>query len=410
MNTGRIITTALAATILAIPAMADAPGYFKVPGTDTTMKIYGFADTWAEYTTDGNINDDLSAVHDAWDKSGRSWSYVYGRVGVTSTTPSPLGDVNTKVEFELRSTGSSNSWNGGTGAGTGIRLRHAYGEFAGLLIGQTNSLFIDWQYCPNYNDDWLEDNWGNRYRTRQIRYTFNPTKGLKIGFSMEQDLSGGSYTSIGNDLNAAINYSGDWGFVTGTIGYQHAQTKAMLNGGTPFVSWDSHSGSGTSFSLGGAWNITSKDTLGMRIVKGGGQDGGYGGIYGGLADGFFQNLVTGEITFEKTLSIDLGYTHTWNDQWETNLGIGQISWKKNHDLILSTNLNSIATYKTWDFFINTNWHPTKNTTFGIEYMDNTIKVSDSDAFTNDLIVKDNGELTNKAHTGLVSLWFRYNFF
>jgi len=37
----RIITAAMAAAVLAAPAMADAPGYFKVPGTETTMKIYG---------------------------------------------------------------------------------------------------------------------------------------------------------------------------------------------------------------------------------------------------------------------------------------------------------------------------------------------------------------------------------
>ena len=56
MRTGRIITAL--ATMLALPVMAaDAPGYFKVPGTDTTLKIYGKAETWGYYTMDGGPGD-----------------------------------------------------------------------------------------------------------------------------------------------------------------------------------------------------------------------------------------------------------------------------------------------------------------------------------------------------------------
>ena len=53
MRTGRIITAL--ATMLALPVMAaDAPGYFKVPGTETTLKIYGFVQIDGVYDIDGN--------------------------------------------------------------------------------------------------------------------------------------------------------------------------------------------------------------------------------------------------------------------------------------------------------------------------------------------------------------------
>jgi len=96
--------------------------------------------------------------------------------------------------------------------------------------------------------------------------------------------------------------------------------------------------------------------------------------------------------------VDLGYAHTWNDQFTTNVGVGQIAFPKDDDL-------GMAKYKVTEFFLNTTWNITKNCQFGAEYFDSTIKYKDVDNF-----FKDNGTHTDKAHNNGFNLMFTYNFF
>jgi len=387
MNTGRIITAL--ATILAIPAMAaDAPGYFKVPGTDTTMKIYGKAETWGYYTMDpgpGSLDEELGVQNEDWGKKNTTDSITYGRVGIATTTPSSFGDVNVKVEFDMRSKADHDSW------GSQFRMRHAYGEFAGLLVGQTNSLWVDWQYCAGYNDTWLEDFNGTQYRTRQIRYTFNPADNFKVAFSMEQDVSGGNTTKFGPAFVGAAKYSGDWGFVTANLGYQ------KIENGEVGIDNEYHykSDTGLSWSIGGAWNITENDNLGGKYVKGGGQHG-FGSYF--MADGFYTKDAEGNLDFYKSTSIDLGYSHTWNDAFTTNVGIGQIKFGKDEAAGYGTDV------KINEFFINTNWNITKNATFGLEYYDSTVKAGE------DIFYGTDYDYTDKAHYNGFNVMFQYRFF
>jgi len=406
MRTGRIITAL--ATMLALPVMAaDAPGYFKVPGTDTTLKIYGKAETWGYYTMDGgpdfhdfadydeNPHADpiLVPVNEDWAKKNTTDSITYGRLGITTLTPSSFGDVKVNLEFDMRSKSGKDSWN------SDFRMRHAYGEFGGLLVGQTNSLWVDWQYCTGYNDTWLEDFNGTQYRTRQIRYTFNPADNFKVGISMEQDKSGGNTTKFGPAFLAAAKYSGDWGFVCGIVGYQKYE-KGSFDVDT--VKWSYKSDTGISWSLGGAWNITENDQIGGKIVNGGGQ---HGFSSYTLSDGFYKRLDNSKLDFYKSTSIDLGYSHTWNDSFNTNLGIGQIRFDKENNLLVGdSSYNLYTDVKINEFFINTNWNITKNATFGVEYYDSTIKGDD------EIFLGRNDDWTKKAHYNGFNVMFQYRFF
>lgn len=392
MNKGRIITAL--ATILAIPAMAAPAGYFQVPGTETTLKIYGKAETWAYYNMDQPGNVSTTGKDQSWSQTGTTDSWTVGRFGFQTSTPSAYGDVNVKVEFEGKTVGGgTNSW------GNPFRLRHAYGEFGGLLIGQTNSLWVDWQYCPSYNDTFNSDFNGATYRTRQLRYTFEPTKGVKVAFSAEQDNSGGGTTKLGTSLYGAVKYSADWGYIVGVVGYQKKEDWSGYGNVVPADDNKTTSGTSISFNLGGAYNITDKDEIGLRIINGGGHTG--NGVYG-VKDGFVAK--DDAYKFYKSTSIDLGYSHTWNDQFTTSLGINNISFPKDVDL----GHNYKVTVS--EFFINTNWHVTKTATFGLEYFDSTAKVSDNEGGNNNIITKKDGTGTDKVHTNGVNLFFSYQFF
>ena len=199
---------------------ADAPGYFKVPGTDTTMKIYGKAETWGYYTMDGgpdlhNFGTDeepiLVPVNEDWAKKNTTVQHHLRPRRHRHHHPEFLrrrerqGRVRDALQVRqglLEHTPIS-------------ACAHAYGEFGGLLIGQTNSLWVDWQYCAGYNDTWLEDFNGTQYRTRQIRYTFNPADNFKVGVSMEQEQVRRQYHQVRTGLPGRCQVLGRLGLRDG---------------------------------------------------------------------------------------------------------------------------------------------------------------------------------------------------
>jgi hypothetical protein len=366
MNT-RIITTALAASILAIPAIADAPGYFKVPGTETTMKVYGQVELRNSYGLTG-FNDVTAPAGntvsggDYYDQSVLRkgiWKTSYrGRFGFTSTTPSSFGDINVKVELQ----GDSGSTDTASYDGSGVYVRHAYGEIGGFLLGQTDSLMGWGHYEPNSLWGFIPDENGNWGKARQARYTFAPTKEFKVAFSIEQENAGNESTggNKGPVIVAGANYSGDWGGVAATVSYQKVSNWTRTS--TPYVT-TTESKSGISYAVSGAWNITANDTLQAWYSKAGGE-------FGSGNDGFMDDW-DGDLAFYKTTAINLSYAHTWNDAFSSNVGIGQVTWPK--DEVDNDLYGERLTVRS--FFVNTYWQAAKNVKFGAEYQFNEGKNS-----------------------------------
>lgn len=397
------IITALAA-ILAIPAMAAPAGYFQIPGTETTMKVYGKAETWGSYGFNGF--EDVTTVdgsHANNNRSGQVDSWVYARLGVTTTTPSAYGDVNVKVEYQAQSgAGRGNggdSFKAGTPddpatpaneyvapkftSGSALYLRHAYGEFAGVLIGQTDTLFSAWHNVPGYLETLYTDFNGST-RTRQIRYTFAPAKGVQVAFSMEQDNAGSTGgVKIAPALVGAFQYGADWGNVTASVAY--ARKEAWTQAATV-------KGTGTSFAISGAFNLGENDSFTAHVQNGGGF---YG--FGGDFDGFYAS--GNDYKFYKVTSMDLGYTHVWNSAFASNAGIGMTSAKK--DL----NAGVDQKYTLSELFLNTTWQATKNAKFGAEYKWAEMKGADTAVFE-----KKDGSFTKKNTDSRFLLMFQYMFF
>lgn len=377
--------TALAA-LLAIPAMAAPAGYFQVPGTETTMKIYGKAETWAYYNLQTSNNDlDAPADQTTMEKNTTD-SWTVGRIGVTTTTPSSYGDVNVKVEFEAKTVG------GGTNSyGNSWRMRHMYGEFHGLLIGQTTSLFNAWHSVPAYNDTYFGDFWGTS-RTRQIRYTFAPADGFQLGISMENDKTVDPITptphqstKFGQAFVAAGTYSADWGAVTASIGYQKLHDWVKV--GTVETKTN---GSVTSFAVSGMWNITENDNLIVNLQDGLGQ---HGSDFG---DGFV--LDGNKFKAYKVRYMGLGYGHNWGNGFDSNIGIGRTTHPKKESLGKEKITRD-------ELFVNTNWQVTKNVKWGVEYHMNVIKFKDEVVTT-----EDGANTAKKMKNSNINMFFSYNFF
>jgi len=309
MNTGRIITTALAASILAIPAMAaDAPGYFKVPGTETSLQVYGYAGLDATYDLNGN-GGVKGADYKKYNPTNQ-WNMVArGRLGVTTTTPSALGDVVTKIE-----------WNGAD-----MGIRHCYMTVAGLKVGQGETL---WDAVESNSLGSMPAVDIDTERVAQISYTFNPTKQITAGLSFEQPNAATDVNSpagVNHKVPGAIvglfDFSDSWGSVGGRILNQKYEYWAAGNPAT------SYSKNGTSFKVYGSINI-AKDSLQVSVISGKGL-----GTYGTFAaednGGMFSNTVaTKKIELYKTLGIFAQYNHVWTPTVSSSVGVSQVKYSK----------------------------------------------------------------------------------
>jgi hypothetical protein len=112
------------------------------------------------------------------------------------------------------------------------RLRHVYGTWGPLLIGQTNTLFMDIDTFPNVVDYWGPT--GMAFvRNPQIRWTAvnddhhrfavaleNPTDDIDPGQIRELDPALGAAISAHEtlpDLTAQYRYTDTWGHVQGAL-------------------------------------------------------------------------------------------------------------------------------------------------------------------------------------------------
>ncbi|MFZ4437107.1 MAG: DcaP family trimeric outer membrane transporter [Syntrophales bacterium] len=185
------------------PVMAGSmPGSFLVPGTDTSLKIYGNVRVDATYdfaTRNNDIrNNDWSTVVFAQpldtnsanrERKGQFYSTARAsRLGIVTNTPSKWGDLEVKLEGDFNAPNDYMSELGSNG--TQFRLRHAYGRWGNLLVGQTWSNFIDLRSYPE-TVDFNPTGDVTLIRQTQLRYTL-PLGGSSLALSVEnpESLSG----------------------------------------------------------------------------------------------------------------------------------------------------------------------------------------------------------------------------
>jgi hypothetical protein len=197
---------------------------------DHNLELYGFVQL--------DAIQDFKRVNPDWDATlrpsripthkgefggnGQSiFSVRQSRLGAKATGTLAGKPYEAKFEFDLYGTGVD--------AGqTTFRVRHMYAKWGGLLIGQTNTLFMDGDIFPNVMDYW-GPNGMIFVRTPQIRYTFVDSGGWQAAIALEHpsdDIDPGNIRLIDPDiaanlqsneelpdLTAAVRYGGDWGHV-----------------------------------------------------------------------------------------------------------------------------------------------------------------------------------------------------
>ena len=169
----------------------DIPGSFRVPGTEISLRLYGFAELNWIHTFTGDSSDidyasfapyiPLDGSDQAKRKNRDYLTARTSRLGLEAGTPTKFGVLQVKLEGDF----NNEPRTGGTAqyasykeiytqqvtSSYGFRVRQAYGQFGGLLAGMTWSTFMDVDNFPETVD--YNGPIGNTFiRQPVLRYTY----------------------------------------------------------------------------------------------------------------------------------------------------------------------------------------------------------------------------------------------
>lgn len=368
----KVAPAAPAAAPAALPAnvvtAGDLPGSIKIPGTDTSLKIYGYAQADATYDLksrgkDIDNNDWASFVavqplNNTTDGKRKDQLYATARtsrIGFETSTPTADGSkVHTKIEADFN---APNIYSGETLTNSVLfRLRHAYGEVGNFLAGQTWSNFSD---LGSYVDSVDFNGVGTQpwVRQAQFRYTLPLNASSKLAVSVENPQAVPSNSAPGTnfdktpDLIANFTTAGNWGHFS-------------LRGLAQQYRNDAHSKQAWGLGVGGSLNL-GKDRL-VAQINGGNGIGRY------TFNSAYQRAYDDgqEIHLWKAIGGHVGYTHVWSPTLRSNLILAHTKFSGDSTLeaLKDDATNGLAVNKKIDeALINTFWTVAKNTEVGLEY-------------------------------------------
>jgi hypothetical protein len=371
------VLAALLAAAVALPMATlaeDAPGVFKIPGTDSTIKFYGYVqlDTTLDFsgrTSDIEGNDwatILPAVPAEGTPDAKKKPQLYmtartSRFGITTATPSKVGTINVKLEGDFN---GPNGFQSETFTNSVLfRLRHAYANVGGFLVGQTWTTFLDLGAAP----DTVDFNGPGSLalvRNPMIRYSlgFGPGMSLTLAAENNRGQQYGSDTRFQTvpDLHANLTVGGGWGHLSlRAVGQTYSRYIAATD------STKNKMGLGAAISgslkLGG-------DTLVAQFAGGPGIGryllNAFGAGNAGT-HGFVNVDASNNLKLWTVMAYHAGFTHVWTGDFRSNL-----VWSQT--FVTDPKINGVvatnATEKTMSqLFVNSFFSLSKTAEVGVEY-------------------------------------------
>lgn len=329
--------------VAATAPQSNIDGGILIPGTSTSVRLYGYAETHAIYdigkTSTPDVFTDLTyqPLKNASDRKGQTqFTAETSRLGFETSTPEARGPFTTKVEVDFY------SYN--TDKRNQLHLRHAYGEYDGWLIGQTWSTFMDVDDLPETVD--FNGPIGAPFSRRaMVRYSFGDAKaGVRMTLAAEDpaDLAGGP--SIGNNgpqLVARLDKTFDRGALNVRVMTHTKQS-------------DTETKRGYGFGLGGSVKLGDKGTLMGQYTR---VDGDVDALYG--SNGYAIDDTSNAITFDHNQGLVLGYAHIFSPRVRSNAVMG---FNRGQNAVGPSN----QTLK--EVFLNVIYTPIKNVDLGAEWI------------------------------------------
>lgn len=362
----------------AAPAAGNAvtagtlPGSIKLPGTETSLKIYGYAQVDATHDFKGRTadidNNDYATVlfvqpfdNSLSGRSQKGQTYATARtsrIGFMTSTPTSRGPVVTKVEGDFN---APNQFQGELATNSmNFRLRHAYGQLGNVLIGQTWSNFTDLGSFPD-TVDFNPPGSATLLRQTQLRYTV-PMGSSSLSVSVENPQSFELNGVVGGPANfdKTPDFTANW---TWSSDNAHVSVRGVSH------EYRNDNNSERAFGLGLSGSLKfGNDTL-VASLQGGEGIGRY--MFNSLLQGAID--VGDQIELWDALGWHLGYTHVWNSAFRSNLILSQTRFQSNDAAntaarALAGGIPDLFPNRRIDqLFINTFWAFEKNAQLGLEY-------------------------------------------
>ena len=161
----------------------DFPGSIRIPGSDTAFKFGGRIRTAAVFTLDSLGSDDRFLTNSIPVEPGDPAADSGKRTTFSANTSRLNFDMRTQAGKSQMRCFIEGDFYGGENK-TSFRLRHAFAQYLGLLVGQTWSTFSD--PAANHQDlDFEGINGENVIRQAQIRYTWQVQDDLSVAAAVE---------------------------------------------------------------------------------------------------------------------------------------------------------------------------------------------------------------------------------
>lgn len=389
MPRGTTLKTALYGSVAAV-ALLSAPAAIA----QTEVSVGGYVKGDFFYDTAEDVGDSFVVSSIAVDDTGGDLEdgqfrghARQSRLWFKTTTSTGMGDLKTHIEGDFFGGSGNETFSNSTS----FRIRHAYGELGGLLVGQTWTNFMSLHSYPDTVD--FAGPAGMPFvRQAQVRYTFNASGALAVAVSVENpeltarnDLGdklssegGGSLTAAtalaGGDGNAgrdtlpdfvvAAKYSSDAVTVKVSGLLRQLQLEEAANPATLTAAGESELGWGVHGSLSAPLgnnlvmlNATYGEGIGRYLINGGSND-------------LFVDTATGTVEAPAMLGVAGAYQHAWNDKANSTLAIG---YANNSDTFDPDDIETLITAH-----LNLWYAPVDNARFGIEAIYGTLEQEDGD--------------------------------
>lgn len=356
----------------------ELPGSIMIPGTETSLKIGGYARLDAVKDFDGGAFGTI-AIPSLIPFAGSAQSTRRGQFGmnarqsrlyVRTLTPTSFGKVSTHIEGDFLGAGGNETVTNSAA----FRLRHAYVEAGSWLLGQTWTNFVDLASYPETIDFAGGNGLVQGVRAAQARYTMGWGAGHQFSVAVENpesDIFGTVTTTMSAavgptsattldkapDINAKYVYSGAWG----RVAVSGLARRLTLNntGGAAINGFIGESSATTA-----AWSVASRiKTFGSDSIQlsAAGGDGVARYVLGAVGN-TSAAIVNGKLEGIHQDAYSAGYQLNWSPTLRSNFIYGYVKSKLPHPAV------SLATpSKVSAVFVNLIWAPVKNGFIGIEW-------------------------------------------
>lgn len=305
------------------PFDPEMRGFFLVPGTQQSMlRIGGFArtDLIHDFKPAGNNSMFVPSSIPTGPTPGNdstSLSMVPSRIGIEfRNNPSFGGPV--RIYFENDFANNPNNT-------PAFRLRHFFGQWSNILVGQTWSGFQDADAFPDTVDFKGPNSMVFRLQS-QIRYTYAINNENNIALSVEEP--GTESPGTFNTPTGPVTVTPTTPLPDFILKYRHEQNRFHIQNSWLFRSLGGFNASQAEkqvFGWGGMLSVAGKVYKRDNVILQGTIGEGIGRYFNDLGGG--SGMDVGYITGGQIKAIPmyggfLAYQHFWNDQWRSTATYG----------------------------------------------------------------------------------------